>query len=267
MLRIVGRRADGYHELQTVFQYIDLCDQLSFKIHQHDDELTILGNTDIPQQSNLIYKAARALQTQCNVHQGAEISVIKNIPLGAGLGGGSSDAATTLVALNQLWNTGLTSTELAQIGLQLGADVPVFIHGHAAWAEGVGEHLTSIELEQPWYLIIHPGCHVSTGEIFSDPELTRHSPKITIGDFLRGSRVNDCLSVVRKRFTQVADALDWLSSKASAQLTGTGACVFAPFPNQSEATDALSQLPHQWTGYVCQGLNRSPLAMATEQMK
>jgi 4-diphosphocytidyl-2-C-methyl-D-erythritol kinase len=204
------------------------------------------------------------LQKLTRCRQGITISIDKHIPLGGGLGGGSSDAATTLVALNQLWQTGLTTTQLAEIGVTLGADVPIFIHGHAAWAEGVGEKLTAIQLPEPWYLILNPACAVSTAEVFTDPDLTRNSPRIKIRDFLQGDRLNDCLPVVRKRYPLVATALDWLNRHASAQLTGTGACVFASFATQAEAEDVFNRLPDDLPGFIARGINCSPLLCMTQ---
>jgi 4-diphosphocytidyl-2-C-methyl-D-erythritol kinase len=180
--------------------------------------------------------------------------------LGGGLGGGSSDAATTLVALNQIWQTGLSTLQLARLGLSLGADVPIFIHGHAAWAEGIGERLTDIELEEPWYLVVTPDCRVSTAEIFTAPDLTRNTPRIKIRDFLQGDRVNDCLPVVRKRYPLVGVALDWLEQHATARLTGTGACVYAAFTDRSAAQRVYRQLPDNLTGFIARGINRSPLS-------
>jgi 4-diphosphocytidyl-2-C-methyl-D-erythritol kinase len=188
-----------------------------------------------------------------------EIALDKQLPLGGGLGGGSSDAATTLVALNRLWATGLSEDELAGLGLRLGADVPVFVRGRAAWAEGVGERLVPVDLPQPWYLVLVPGCHVSTAAIFKDPELTRNSPGITIADFLAGAGRNDCEPVVRSRYPEVAEALDWLGQYRSAHLTGTGACVFAAFDTEAAARERLNGVPRGLAAFVARGLNRSPL--------
>jgi 4-diphosphocytidyl-2-C-methyl-D-erythritol kinase len=181
------------------------------------------------------------------------------LPLGGGLGGGSSDAATTLVALNHYWGTGLTLAELAELGLRLGADVPVFVHGQAAWAEGVGERLTPVDLGEPWFVVLAPTCHVATGAVFADPELTRNSPPITITDFMLGAGGNDCEAVVYRRFPEVAAAAAWLARHGRARLTGTGACVFAACPDEAGAGRILSQLPLGWTGFAARGRNRSPL--------
>jgi 4-diphosphocytidyl-2-C-methyl-D-erythritol kinase len=259
MLRVVGRRADGYHELQTVFQFLDLTDQLHFI---PTDDGSIVLHTPLPgvaPEHDLTVRAAHLLQQTSQCRLGAEIHIDKRLPMGGGLGGGSSDAATTLVALNQLWNINLSQQELAQLGLSLGADVPIFIHGHAAWAEGIGETLSDMELNCPWYLIVHPGCHVSTAEVFSAADLTRNSPHIKIADFLGGDRANDCLPVVTKHHPQVADALAWLGEITTARMTGTGACIYGEFNSQAEAESACSRLPERFQGFVARGLNRSPL--------
>ena len=259
MLRIVGRRSDGYHQLQTVFQFVDIADQLRFRLR--DDGLIHRTKAldGVPEESDLSLRAARLLQSELNGRAGVDIDLRKLLPLGAGLGGGSSDAATTLLALNQLWRGGLSTQRLAEIGLRLGADVPVFVHGFAAWAEGIGERLERLELPEVWYLVLFPFCHVSTADIFSDPELTRDSARITIADFFAGSRENDCLPVVCKRHPEVADAIEWLEKYADARLTGTGAAVFAAFESEGEAQGVLARLPEHMQGVVGRGLNRSPV--------
>ena len=259
MLRIVGRRPDGYHELQTVFQLLDYQDLLYFSLRP-DGRIIIDSSLEgISQEQNLIHRAARALQAFTRTEQGAEITLIKHIPMGGGLGGGSSDAATTLLALNQLWNTGLTAAQLADLGISLGADVPIFLYGHSAWAEGVGERLQALDLPESWYLVLTPDCHISTAEIFASPDLTRNSPRITIRDFLQGETSNDCQALVRRSHPEVAEALDWLVNHSDARMTGTGACVFAAFPNAASADAAHRQLPAGLRGFVAKGLNRSPL--------
>jgi 4-diphosphocytidyl-2-C-methyl-D-erythritol kinase len=259
MLRVCGRREDGYHELQTVFQFLDRLDRLTFT--PRNDGLIVLDNPipGLEPESDLTWRAARLLQRSTRCRQGVTIGLDKCIPLGGGLGGGSSDAATTLVALNQIWQTGLASSQLAGLGVSLGADVPIFIHGHAAWAEGIGEQLTDIEPEESWYLVLTPDCHVSTAEIFAAPDLTRNSPRIRIRDFLQGDRVNDCVPVVRQRYPLVAAALDWLDHQATARLTGTGACVYAALPDRAAAEMVYSQLPDKLSGFIARGINRSPL--------
>jgi 4-diphosphocytidyl-2-C-methyl-D-erythritol kinase len=259
MLRIVGRRSDGYHLLQTVFQFLDICDYLTF--FPTDDGRISRRNAlaGVPEDADLVVRAARLLQQKRATRKGVEISLDKRLPMGGGLGGGSSDAATTLVALNQLWGLGLSVDQLAGMGLALGADVPVFVRGFAAWAEGVGEKLLPIDIPEPWYLILVPDCQVSTGEVFGDPELTRDSERITIRDFLAGTAVNDCLDVVCRRYPPVAEAVRWLNEHARARLTGTGACVFAMFDRQSDAIEVQRQLAAGVASFVAQGRNRSPL--------
>ncbi|MCG6897703.1 MAG: 4-(cytidine 5'-diphospho)-2-C-methyl-D-erythritol kinase [Thiocapsa sp.] len=259
MLRIVGRRPDGYHELQTVFQFIDRCDRLWFDVRA-DGLINRLN--DVPgvvAGEDLTVRAARALQEATGCRLGADIRCEKILPIGGGLGGGSSDAATTLVALNRLWGTGLDEDALAGLALPLGADVPVFVRGHAAWAEGVGERLTPVVLPLQWYLVLTPPCSVSTRDVFADPELTRDSLPVTLADFVEGVVANDCLPVVRRQYAPVAAALDWLSGWGGGRLSGTGACVFAVFDDRAEALVALEQCPTEMHAFVAQGLNRSPL--------
>ncbi len=258
-LHITGRRADGYHLLQTVFQFIQLQDEIDFTILESDtvQRSSIMPGVDA--EDDLVVRAARKLKEETGCKLGIDINVKKRIPEGGGLGGGSSDAATTLVALNELWKTGLSTEELASIGLSLGADVPVFIYAHAAWAEGVGENFTPIEPEESWYLVIHPGCSVATKTVFNAADLTRNTPAITIRDFLEGGGINDCESVVRKHYKEVAKALDWLGEFAPTKLTGTGACLFAPFSNEQAAIAVKEKLPDVWQGYVVKGMNKSPL--------
>lgn len=259
MLRITGRRPDGYHELQTVFQFIDLADQLSFRIRPDARVRRADALPGVTPAQDLTLRAARLLQQEAGVQQGVDIRLDKHIPMGGGLGGGSSDAATVLVALNRLWGCGMACDDLARLGLALGADVPVFVHGMAAWAEGVGERVEPIQLDEPWYLVIAPACHVSTASVFAAPELTRNSSPITIRAFIAGDRRNDCLEVVRDRYPEVLQALDWLTEFGEAQLTGTGACVFAEFTDEASARAVYAQLPEGWRGWVVRGMNRSPL--------
>jgi 4-diphosphocytidyl-2-C-methyl-D-erythritol kinase len=259
MLRIVGRRPDGYHELQTVFQFLGISDLLSFRVTSDGSVCLSTPISGVPDSDNLVVKAAKLLQEFSGTKLGVEIQLRKILPMGGGIGGGSSNAATTLVALDQLWATGLGRPALAKLGLKLGADIPIFIHAHSAWAEGIGEKTSDIDLPEPWYLVITPACHVSTAEVFSDPELTRNSPRIKIRDFLQGEGSNDCLPVVRNRYPRVAEALDWLAGEAEAKLTGTGACVYAAFDDEQSAREAQSRMPGSMRGFVAQGCNRSPL--------
>ncbi|MEZ5588622.1 MAG: 4-(cytidine 5'-diphospho)-2-C-methyl-D-erythritol kinase [Sedimenticolaceae bacterium] len=259
MLRVVGRRPDGYHLLQTVFQFIDLCDELSFRVRADGEVQRINEVPGVPAHDDLTLRAANLLRNEAGCKFGADIRVEKRIPLGGGLGGGSSDAATVLVALNHLWGCGLERSQLMHLGLKLGADVPIFIHGHAAWAEGVGEQFTDIEPATPYYLLLAPATRVDTGKIFQDPELTRNSSRITIRDFLAGAHGNDCLAVVKRRYPEVAAAYDWLADRAEARLTGTGACLFAACESQVAADELRRQRPAGVDGFVVRGVNRSPL--------
>jgi len=258
-LHITGRRADGYHELQTVFQFLDYADQLYFALRDDGEIRRHGGPVGIAATDDLCVRAAGLLQAHACMAQGVDIYNEKVLPAGGGLGGGSSDAATTLWALNQLWRLGLDAGELAGLGLQLGADVPVFLHGRASWAEGVGEILTPINLPQPWFLVLNPHVSVSTAAVFSDAELTRDTPRMTIRAFLSGEGQNDCEAVVRRRYPEVAAALDWLNSYSPARMTGTGACVFAAFDAEADARDVASRVPSGWSAFVARGLNRSPL--------
>ncbi|CAL1240986.1 4-(cytidine 5'-diphospho)-2-C-methyl-D-erythritol kinase [Candidatus Methylocalor cossyra] len=259
MLRIVGRREDGYHLLQTVFQFIDRCDWITLRRRPDGVVRRVTPWPEVPEDQDLTVRAARALQQAAGVREGVEIAIEKHLPLGGGLGGGSSDAATTLLGLNHLWGLGLDQAVLAGLGLRLGADVPVFVAGHSAWAEGVGERLTALDLPEPWYVVITPNCRVSTAAIFSSPDLTRHNPPIKIIDFLAGQQENHCLAVVKALYPEVGAALAALSSFAPARLTGTGACVFAAFEDEAEACAAAARLESSWRVFVARGLNRSPL--------
>jgi 4-diphosphocytidyl-2-C-methyl-D-erythritol kinase len=266
MLQVTGQRADGYHELQTVFQLVDLCDELVFETDASGQILRLEGPAEVSPEQDLVVRAARRLRQQAGAWTaGARIRVRKRIPMGGGLGGGSSDAATTLVVLNRLWNLGLKIDEIAAIGLELGADVPVFVHGCNAWAEGVGERLTPVELPPRWFLILHPGVQVATRDVFQAPELTRDSPLTTIRGFFDSGGRNDCEPVVRQRFPAVAEALDWLSRFAPARLTGTGSCIFASFERAADAERIAARVPDSWRSFVARGLDRSPLQAALDE--
>ncbi len=258
-LHIVGRREDGYHLLQTVFQFLDYGDRLWFDLREDGQICRLTEVAGVPESEDLVVRAARSLQQAASSSLGVAIRIEKNLPMGGGLGGGSSDAATVLVALNQLWGLGLSIDQLAELGLALGADVPVFVRGYAAWAEGIGEKLTPIELPAPWFLVIHPQCHVVTAELFSDSELTRDVQSIKMSAFLAGHVTNVFEPVVRKRHQQVDKALNWLSKFGIAKMSGSGACVFAAFANKKEAQAVLQELPDEWQGFVAKGMNRSPL--------
>ncbi|TAN65180.1 MAG: 4-(cytidine 5'-diphospho)-2-C-methyl-D-erythritol kinase [Methylobacter sp.] len=259
MLRIVGQRSDGYHLLQTVFQFIDLCDWITF--HQVADGRVSLQKPmpGVPEADDLTIRAAKLLKAETGCEQGVCIEVEKNLPMGGGLGGGSSDAATTLVVLNELWGLRLSMEKLMELGLILGADVPVFVYGHSAWAEGVGEKFERIDIPEQWFVVIKPDCHVDTKEIFLAKDLTRDSKSIRIADFIAGQHQNDCLGVVRERYQSVKDALVDLSEFAEARLTGTGACVFSQFDSKEAAISACRSLRERWRVYLVKGLNESPL--------
>ena len=259
MLRVVGRREDGYHELQTVFQFLQRCDLLDFRLREDGRVCRVSDLPGVAEADDLVVRAARLLQQRATADVGVDIRIDKRLPMGGGLGGGSSDAATVLVALNLLWGCGLDGGELADLGLSLGADVPIFVHGHAAWAEGVGECFEPLDLPEPWFLVLVPSCQVSTAEVFSDPDLTRDSSRITIRAFAAGDVRNDCLPVVRKRYPEVSQAIDWLADFSEAQLTGTGACVFARFESEQIARQVLAQVPAGMSGFIARGSNRSPL--------
>ena len=262
-LHILGRRPDGYHELQTCFQFVDLCDDIHLRVRTDGKIRRARGAAGVAEDADLCVRAARALQAATGCALGADIDVVKRIPMGAGLGGGSSDAATCLVALNRLWGLDRPMAELAALGLRLGADVPVFVHGRAAWAEGVGEKLVLLQSpEAPAevaYLIIKPNVFVSTADVFRDPELTRNSLPITIHGFLASGGGNDCLGVVRRRYPGVAQALDWLEAFAPARLTGTGACIFAGLETADRGREIMRMLPPACEAFLVRGLNRSPL--------
>lgn len=263
-LHITGRRADGYHLLQTVFQLLDYGDSLRFALREDGAIDRISELPGVPCDVDLVVRAARLLQEACGCRLGADIELVKRLPLGGGLGGGSSDAATTLVALNRLWACGLRFEELAALGVQLGADVPVFVHGRSAWAEGIGERLSPIELPSRWFVVIKPPVEVSTAALFSAPELTRNCTPLTISAFSLGAGVNVFESLVRTRYPLVGEALDWLDRQgacydATARLTGTGSCVFAVVSDRRQAQDVLDRVPTQWQSFVAKGVNRSPL--------
>ena len=267
MLHVLGRREDGYHELQTLFQFLDHGDELTFA-RREDGQIRLLSDLPgVDHESNLIVRAARLLQQLGDDVPGADITLVKRLPMGGGIGGGSSDAATTLLGLNRLWNLGLGLDRLAQLGLSLGADVPVFVRGHAAFAEGVGERLQPVELPEPWYLVAVPQVSVSTAEIFSDPELTRNTPPITVRSLLAGGGHNDCQPVVEKRYPQVRNALSLLNKFVPARMTGTGACVFGSFPNEGEADKVRRQLPATLPSFVARGSNVSMLHRMLDRLE
>ncbi|MBU0808801.1 4-(cytidine 5'-diphospho)-2-C-methyl-D-erythritol kinase [Pseudomonas spirodelae] len=266
MLHILGRRADGYHELQTLFQFLDFGDELGFAVRQDGQIHLHTPIEGVPHDSNLIVRAARLLQQQSGCNLGADIWLDKRLPMGGGIGGGSSDAATTLLGLNHLWQLACSEDQLADMGLSLGADVPVFVRGHAAFAEGVGEKLQPVTLSEPWFLVAIPQVLVSTVEIFSDPELTRDTPPIKVRSLLEGGGHNDCLPVVQKRYPEVRNVLILLNKFVPAKLTGTGACVFGSFPNEDDADKVARQLPGTLPSFVAQGRNISMLHRKLEKL-
>jgi len=266
-LHVIGRRDDGYHLLQSVFQLIDLHDTLHFRLRQ---DQAIVRSTEIDgvtAEQDLTVRAARLLQTEARARgldvAGVEIAIEKRLPMGGGIGGGSSNAATTLIALNQLWGTGLSRAELMRLGLALGADVPFFLGGGNAFVEGVGEQLTPIQTPERWFVLIHPGVSVPTPLIFQSPELTRDSKVVKIADFsdrLPGFGRNDLQAVAARAFPPVADALDWLSHRADARMTGSGAGVFASFASESDAAATLQQVPDSWRAWKAKALALHPMA-------
>ena len=258
-LHVVGRRSDGYHELQTVFRFVDRCDRLQIRLRT-DGVVTRVNDIEgLPPEQDLVVHAARRLRTHYDVKAGAEIRLEKHLPMGGGLGGGSSDAATALIVLNRLWGLDLPVDELAALGLELGADVPVFIRGNNAFGEGVGERLTPIELPPAWYVVLVPPVAVPTARVFSDPSLTRNSNRITMSAFFAGGVCNDLEPVVCHLFPVIKDHLDWLRRHGPAWLTGSGACVFATFGQEQQARDVFAARPPHMQGFIARGLDAHPL--------
>lgn len=257
-LHILGRLPNGYHQLQTVFQLLNYGDTLTVS-RRDDDQLTLSPNiAGVDADDNLVLRAAKSLRQFANYQGGADLHLDKRLPIGGGIGGGSSDAASTLLALNQLWQLNLSLDTLATIGQQLGADVPVFVRGTTAWAEGTGEKLTPLSIPPKWYLVLRPNCFVSTGEIFSHQQLTRQDAPIKIAAFLEGGTGNSCQPLVRKLYPEVDKALIWLDKFSPAMLTGTGSCVFASFDNEDAARAVLAQRPEGTEGFVARGVDLSP---------
>jgi len=259
MLHVVGRRADGYHLLQTVFRLIDLADTLAFAPRTDGAIRLATPLSGVPEGDDLTVRAARLLQAETGCARGATISLEKRIPIGGGLGGGSSDAATTLIALNELWGTGLARADLARLGLRLGADVPFFLFGRNAFGEGLGEVLTPLDLGPAWYVVITPQVAVSTREMFAAPELTRDTKPLRITAFFAGLGRSDLEPVVRARFPEVARALEWLAGHGAARLSGSGASVFAEFEREDETRAVAAKVPGEWRAWAVRGLDRHPL--------
>lgn len=266
-LRIVGRRDDGYHLLQTVYRLLDWGDEIRLRVRD-DGAISRGGASPIAIEDDLAMRAARALQHASGPGLGAEIVVDKHIPIGAGLGGGSSDAATVLVALNAIWNAGLSRNELAELGLRLGADVPVFVHGRSAWAEGIGEKLTPIELPPRWYVLLDPRVHVSTAALFQAPELTRNAAPATIRCFVSGAIADNVFEqVARARYPGIAAALDWLGRFGVARLSGSGGAVFLEIEDEAQARAVAAECPSAFSAQVARGVNVSPLESALERYR
>ena len=281
MLHITGQRADGYHELQTVFQFIDFADELQFTLRDDEQIIRHCDDFAVPEEDDIIIRAAQTLraryQQQCSEESsgrkfGVDIRLKKNIPMGAGLGGGSSDAATTLLALNLIWDMQFSIDELAQMGLDLGADVPVFVRGFAAFAEGVGEQLSPLSLSENWYLVVVPAVHVSTKEVFLNQELTRDCSAIKLCDLSRREWRNVCTSVVCKKYPEVSQAIDIVDEYSKARMSGTGASVFAEFDSKAQAEEVLQKIMQNtategWNSFVAKGLNQSPLHSFLEKLE
>lgn len=266
-LHVVGRRQDGYHLLQTVFRFVDFSDQLSFRLRANAGIKLHTPITGVPEEQDLCVRAAKLLQQKTGIAQGVDIFLQKQIPMGGGLGGGSSDAATTLLALNQLWEVNLSKEQLLELGLQLGADVPVFIFGQNAFAEGVGEKLVAIELPPAWYLVLVPSVQVPTVEIFASKELTRNTLPIKIPPFSVWQGHNDLELVVCRLYPEVARCLEWLKrleNTTIAAMSGSGACVFAEFATESAARTAFEQIPDDMKGFVAKGLDGHPMHKSME---
>ena len=267
-LNIVGRRADGYHLLQTVFQILDWGDAIRIRPRVDDRILRAGGLDEVSPEDDLAVRAANLLREHAGSKLGADIEIEKRTPTGGGLGGGSSDAATVLVALNEIWDLNLCEDDLADLGLKLGADVPLFVRGRSAYAEGIGEKLTPIDLPLRHYVILDPGVHSSTADLFQAAELTRNSPPTTIADFLDGACTGNAFApLVRARFPEVAAALEWLQVHGDARLTGSGGCVFVAAESAGEADRIARARPPQFRAFRAAGVNRSPLLDAVENFR
>ena len=266
MLHIVGRRADGYHLLETLFQFLDYADILHFNPRSDGQIILHTTMTGVAHDDNLIVRAARLLQEHSATDQGADIWLDKKLPVGGGIGGGSSNAATTLVGLNHLWRTEQSLDTLAQLGLSLGADVPVFVMGRAAFAQGVGEKLQPVELPEPWYLVAVPAVSISTAKVFSDKCLTRDTPLTNIRTVLKQGGHNDCQAVVERCYPEVRNALILLNKYVEARLTGTGSCIFGGFPNEQQAVNIATQISESLQSFVAQGANTSMLHRALQNL-
>lgn len=265
-LHILGRNEKGYHLLQTLFQMLDVGDALAFEANHTGIIRLATPISGVNTEDNLIYRAARLLQNHTNTSQGCDIYIEKQLPMGGGIGGGSSNAATTLVALNHIWQCGLSTEALAALGLELGADVPIFVHGKTAFAAGVGEQIHPVSLDDSWYLVVFPGVNISTAEVFSHPDLPRDTPAMNWQHYTFDATQNDCQKIVCKSQPEVAKLLQWLLHYAPSRMTGTGACVFATFSDPDQAKAVQQALPENWYGFVAKGVNTSPLQLKLQQV-
>ncbi|MGE0013004.1 MAG: 4-(cytidine 5'-diphospho)-2-C-methyl-D-erythritol kinase [Azoarcus sp.] len=263
-LHVTGRRADGYHLLQTAFRLLDWGDTLDFKLREDGLIRRVSDLPGDPEDDDIVIRAARLLQQSKHCSAGADITVHQVLPLGGGLGGGSSDAATTLMALNHLWRTGLSPEQLQALGLELGADVPFFIYGRDAFAEGVGEKFQPMNLEPAWYVVVSPGVGISTAEIFSSKGLTRDSVPIKIADFTASHARNDLQAVACRKYPEVAEAIDWLAQFAPARMTGSGACVYAAVDSEALAQRIVKQCPTPWLAWKASSLAQHPMSRLGE---
>ncbi|MCY7296993.1 4-(cytidine 5'-diphospho)-2-C-methyl-D-erythritol kinase [Alteromonas sp. a30] len=266
-LHIIGQRADGYHNLQSLFQLLDYSDSLQIKVDNSSDIRVSANVNDIPLEENIIYKAGKLLQETTGTTKGCHIQLDKKLPMGGGLGGGSSNAATTLIALNQLWDLGLTQTQLQQLGLRLGADVPIFVFGQNAFAEGVGEQLSAVNLPEHYFLVVNPGVHVSTQKVFQHPDLPRNTARIDKETYSFLNSHNDCQKLVCEMYPNIAKTLGWLLQYAPSRMTGTGSCLFSIYNDKKAAEETLKKLPDGCTGFVAKGVNKSPLLDTLKQLK
>lgn len=257
-LRIIGQRQDGYHSLQTVFHMLDFSDSIGFRLTPQKI-IRRVSQHQWTETEDLALRAARLLAKHGSIKQGVELDIVKRIPFGGGLGGGSSDAATVLLVMNKLWDINLTKSELQNLAVLLGADVPFFVFGRSAFAEGIGEQLSPIEVRAAWYLVIHPDCFVSTQTVFSHPELTRNSKPIKIADFSLCEGQNDLQKTVCRLYPEVLSALEWLGQFGTATMSGSGSSVFCSFAELEQANSVMAQIPPKWFGFVARGLDRHPL--------
>jgi 4-diphosphocytidyl-2-C-methyl-D-erythritol kinase len=273
-LHVTGRRPDGYHLLQTAFQLIDRCDMLDFSVRDDGEICRTNDIAGVPADSDLVVRAARLLQSAADLPQaGADITVRKHLPMGGGLGGGSSDAATTLIVLNHLWQAGLNRTQLMALGLQLGADVPFFLFGGNAFAEGIGEALVPLKTADCWFVVIEPGVSIPTATIFSSKELTRDTKVVKLAHFPEAQNLldngfgkNDLEVVAIKQFPPVAQVIEWLKAFGNARMTGSGSCVFCAFEHEQQADEVLKQVPSKWTGWKAKAMQEHPLAHLINQL-